>query len=286
MDEVGDIVIGNVLQPGGGQAMARMAMLEAGMTYNVPVASINRQCSSGLQAVATVVSHVKSGDYEIGVAGGVESMSSCSFEGARPIIDIGAAKASPHAAACLVPMGITSENIAERYQIGRVEQDRYSLKSHLKAAAARGKGAFKSEIIAINGVTEDEGIRPDTSIEVLASLKPAFKKQGTTTAGNSSQLSDGAAAVVGRLYSHVIRLNYISLTNMRFYSVLTLLCVVCSDNWCRFEEVQFTSSGHLEGIQRCRGTARGYGHWSGFCYSCSCKKSGFKIGKYRCIRNQ
>ena len=121
------------------------------------------------------------------------------------------------------PMGITSENIAERYQIGRVEQDRYSLKSHLKAAAARGKGAFKSNY-SYQRSHRDEGIRPDTSIEVLASLKP-FKKQGTTTVGNSSQLSDGAAAVVGRLY-HVIRLNYISLTNMHFYSVPFTSCCV------------------------------------------------------------
>ncbi len=202
MDDVGDLLVGNVLQPGGGQAMVRMSMLEAGLPYTIPVASINRQCSSGLQAVATVASHVKSGDYELGIAGGVESMSSCSFEGARPIVDIGAVKANPDAAACLIPMGITSENIAERYQITREEQDRYSMKSHKKAAAARGKGAFKAEIVTIGKVSEDEGIRPDTSIEALASLKPAFKKQGTTTAGNSSQLSDGAAAVVGKSSRH------------------------------------------------------------------------------------
>lgn len=197
MEDIGDLMVGNVLQPGGGQAMVRVAMLEAGLPYTIPAASMNRQCSSGLQAVATVASHVKSGDYTLGIAGGVESMSTCSFEGARPIVDIGAVKANPSAAACLIPMGITSENVAGRYQISRQEQDRYSLKSHKRAAAARSKGAFNAEIVPIGKVDQDEGIRPETSLQALASLKPAFAKKGTTTAGNSSQLSDGAAAVVG-----------------------------------------------------------------------------------------
>ena len=197
MEDIGDLVVGNVLQPGGGQAMVRVAMLEAGLPYTIPVASINRQCSSGLQAVATVASHVKCGDYVLGIAGGVESMSTCSFEGARPIVDIGAVKANPVAAACLIPMGITSENIAERYEISRQEQDRHSLKSHKRAAAARSNGAFSAEIVPIGKVEHDEGIRRDTTLQALAALKPAFAKQGTTTAGNSSQLSDGAAAVIG-----------------------------------------------------------------------------------------
>jgi acetyl-CoA acyltransferase 1 len=125
MDRVGDIIVGNCLQPGGGQAMARIAMFEAGFPYSVPVASINRQCSSGLQSVASVAAHITNGDYSLAIAGGVESMSSCSFEGAAPVLDLKAAKTNKHAADCMVPMGITSENVAAAYGITRREQDRY-----------------------------------------------------------------------------------------------------------------------------------------------------------------
>lgn len=207
-EEIGDICIGNV-NDGKSSVTARFAQFFSGIPYTVPVSSVNRQCGSGLQAFMNIAGGIKNKAYPIGLAGGVEMMSrnpmgSKGFEDINPkIMDVDDAKN------CLIPMGITSENVAERYGITRDQQDRFSMASHQKAAKATKEGHFKAEIIPVtvqvadaNGdersvtVTEDEGIRGNTTMEILSKLKPAFKQGGSTTAGNSSQTSDGAAAVL------------------------------------------------------------------------------------------
>lgn len=200
-----DVVVGNVLQPGAGATTARMAALYAGIPESASVMAVNRQCSSGLQAVATVVSAIKNGFYEIGIGAGVESMSknygpqALTVDVSEKILSFGPA------ADCLLPMGITSENVAEEFGISRDKQDYFSLASHQKAGAAQRKGLFEEEIIPITinkedgtmaTVTADDGIRADISMEGIRRLKPAFKDTGSTTAGNASQVSDGAAAVL------------------------------------------------------------------------------------------
>ncbi|KAL9436244.1 hypothetical protein AB3S75_022322 [Citrus x aurantiifolia] len=207
--EVGDIVVGTVLAPGSTRAMeCRMAAFYAGFPETVPLRTVNRQCSSGLQAVADVATAIKAGLYDIGIAAGLESMTvnSISVVGqVNPKVEI-----FTQARDCLLPMGITSENVAQRFGVTRQEQDLAAVESHRRAAAATASGKFKDEIIPVNTkivdpktgvekrvtISVDDGIRPNTTIADLAKLKPAFKKDGTTTAGNASQVSDGAGAVL------------------------------------------------------------------------------------------
>lgn len=162
--------------------------------------TVNRQCSSGLQAVANIAQAIMAGTIEVGIGAGVESMTRHYGPGAMPegmsqkIMEV------PLAADSLIPMGITSENVAAKFKVDRQKQDHFSVASHQKAAAAQRAGKFKDEIVPveIDGklVIEDDGIRADASYEGLVKLKPAFREDGTTTAGNSSQVSDGAAAVL------------------------------------------------------------------------------------------
>ncbi|XP_042400262.1 3-ketoacyl-CoA thiolase 1, peroxisomal-like [Zingiber officinale] len=208
-NEVRDIVVGTVLAPGSQRAIeCRMAAFYAGFPDTVPIRTVNRQCSSGLQAVADVAAYIKAGFYDIGIGAGLESMSTDPVKWDWPHNP----KALMFAQArdCLLPMGITSENVAHQYGITREEQDQAAVESHRKAAAANAAGKFKEEIVPVvtkivdpnSGeskkviITTDDGIRPDTSMSVLTKLKPAFTKDGTTTAGNSSQISDGAGAVL------------------------------------------------------------------------------------------
>ncbi|CAL9112309.1 unnamed protein product, partial [Musa textilis] len=208
-NQVGDIVVGTVLAPGAQRATeCRMAAFYAGFPETVPVRTVNRQCSSGLQAVADVASAIKAGFYDTGIGAGLESMTtnSMSWDGSiNPKVN-----AFQQAQDCLLPMGITSENVAHRYGVTRQEQDQAAVNSHRKAAAATAAGKFKEEIIPVTTkivdpktgeekqvtISVDDGIRPETSISSLAKLKPVFKKDGSTTAGNSSQVSDGAGAVL------------------------------------------------------------------------------------------
>ncbi|KAL8489879.1 hypothetical protein ACS0TY_025680 [Phlomoides rotata] len=207
--EVGDIVVGTVLAPGSNRAIeCRMAAFYAGFPESVPVRTVNRQCSSGLQAVADVAAFIKAGYYDIGIAAGLESMS---VDSVTPIITINT-KIEQFAKArdCMLPMGVTSENVAERFGVTREEQDQAAVVSHQRAAAAIASGKFKDEIIPVSTkivdpktgetkpvtISEDDGVRPNTNLRDLAKLKPAFKKNGTTTAGNASQLSDGAGGVL------------------------------------------------------------------------------------------
>ncbi|KAH1046858.1 hypothetical protein J1N35_037642 [Gossypium stocksii] len=207
--EVGDIVVGTVLAPGSQRASeCRMAAFYAGFPETVPVRTVNRQCSSGLQAVADVAAAIKAGFYEIGIGAGLESMTTnpMAWEGSvNPRV-----KQMEQAQNCLLPMGITSENVAHRFGLTRQEQDQAAVESHRKAAAATASGKFKDEIVPVATkivdpktgdekpvtISVDDGIRANTSVSDLGKLKPVFKKNGTTTAGNSSQVSDGAGAVL------------------------------------------------------------------------------------------
>ncbi|XP_022930953.1 3-ketoacyl-CoA thiolase 2, peroxisomal-like [Cucurbita moschata] len=207
--EVGDIVVGTVLAPGSVRASeCRMAAFYAGFPDTVSIRTVNRQCSSSLQAVADVAAAIKVGYYDIGIAAGLECMSIDNIE--FPVSNNPKVNAFQQARDCMLPMGITSENVAQKYGVSREEQDQAAVESHRRAAAASSSGKFKDEIIPVptkiidpkSGVAKavivsvDEGIRPNTNMEALAKLKPAFKRDGCTTAGNSSQVSDGAAAVL------------------------------------------------------------------------------------------
>jgi len=206
---IDDIVVGNVLPPGGGATVARMAMLSVGIPYTTSIATVNRQCSSGLQAVANIASAITNGYIEIGIGAGVESMTKGYGMGAMPSSISSKMDSSQDAADCMIPMGITSENVAKEYGVSRLKQDQLAEISHKRAAAAQQNGNFDSEIIPVKTIlkdkdghekevviSKDEGIRPETTLASLSKLKPAFTDDGSTTAGNSSQVSDGAAAVL------------------------------------------------------------------------------------------
>jgi acetyl-CoA acyltransferase len=209
--DIEDIIIGCAMPEGEqGLNFARIMSLYAGFPVTVPAITVNRFCSSGLQAIAYGAERIMLGYAEAVIAGGVESMSHIPMTGF---------KLSPHPQLVAdmpevyIGMGHTAENVAKRFGISREDQDRFALGSHRKAAAAVAAGRFKEEIVPIStslkGVNEkgkafektftfetDEGVRADTSAEGLAKLSPAFSLGGTVTAGNASQVSDGAAAVV------------------------------------------------------------------------------------------
>ena len=187
---IDDVIAGCVSQVGE-QALniARCALLEAGFPHHVPGTTVDRQCGSGQQAIAFAAQGVASGAYDAVIACGVESMTRVPL-GASFLHGPG------------VPMerifnqGISAELIARRWNLTREELDAYSLRSHERAAHATRAGYFASQFVPIAQLDRDEGIRTDSSLEKLASLKPAFQENGVVTAGNSSQISDGAAAVL------------------------------------------------------------------------------------------
>jgi len=207
---IGDVVIGNVQTVGAYSLPARAAQLRAGYPYDVPLRTVNRQCSSGLQAVASIASEIAAGYIDCGIGGGVEHMTSGGNPGdpsSLPPMNMGAIFENQLAKDCLTPMGITSENVAEKYGINRQKQDALAVLSHERALKAQKAGLFTEIVpvkvtVDVNGtekevvVDKDEGPKEGTTVEVLAKLKPAFKKDGSTTAGNASQVSDGAAAVL------------------------------------------------------------------------------------------
>ncbi|CAA2971932.1 3-ketoacyl- thiolase 2, peroxisomal-like [Olea europaea subsp. europaea] len=207
--EVADIIVGTVLAPGSQRAIeCRMAALYAGFPDTVPIRTVNRQCSSGLQAVADVAAFIKAGFYDIGIGAGLEVMTVDNIERIQKVNP--RVNSFAQARDCLLPMGITSENVAERFGVTRQEQDQAAVMSHKRAAAATASGKFKDEIIPVSTrivdprtgeekpviISVDDGIRPNTNMTDLAKLKPAFNKNGSTTAGNASQVSDGAGAVL------------------------------------------------------------------------------------------
>jgi len=208
--DIEDVVLGCAFPEGEqGLNMARMIALRAGLPVSVPAETINRYCASGVQAIAHAAYAIQSGQIETAIAGGVESMSMVPMFGYKFSPNPYFAQDLPH---YYTNMGLTAENVALKYEISREEQDTFSLKSNQKAAKAVDTGLFDPELVPIDvEVTElnadekpakksftvkrDEGPRADTSLEALAKLKPAFKEGGMVTAGNSSQMSDGAAGV-------------------------------------------------------------------------------------------
>ena len=213
-DQVEDVIMGNVVQAGVGQAPARQAALFAGIPDTVPAHTTNMVCGSGLKAVMLAAQGIRAGDANLVVAGGMESMSRAPFLllGARQGYKYG----NQTTLDALItdglwcpfenwPMGDAAEHIATKCEVSRADQDRFSAQSHRRAAAAWASGAFAEEVVPVTlsggrkspvVIERDEGIRPDTTAESLAKLKPAFRADGTVTAGNASQLSDGGAAVV------------------------------------------------------------------------------------------
>lgn len=211
LDDVDDVIMGCAFPEGEqGMNVARIIALRAGLPDTVPGVTINRFCASGLEAIATAAMRIQTGLADVIVAGGVESMSLIPMGGFRLIPDPQLMSDRP---GVYLSMGITAENVAKRFNVSREDQDAFALASHQKAAAAISEGRFKQEIVPLTVryqewvpgqgkvVREyvfevDEGVRFDTSAEALAKLPPVFHAQGTVTAGNSSQTSDGAAAVV------------------------------------------------------------------------------------------
>ena len=212
--EVDECIMGNVIQAGNGQNPARQAALNGGLAEHVAALTINKVCGSGLKAVMLAAQGIAAGDIEIAVAGGMESMSNAPYlvprirEGLRmgngTLIDsmiqdgLWCAFDNCH-------MGMSGETVADKFSVGRSEQDVYAAESHRRAAQATNEGWFRDEILPISipqrkgnpiVVDTDEPIRPDTTAETLAGLKPAFKKEGTVTAGNAPGVNDGAAGLV------------------------------------------------------------------------------------------
>ena len=210
--EIDDVILGCAFQEAEqGNNVARYIALKAGIPKEVPAQTVNRFCSSGLQAIAMGANSIMAGQADIILAGGVESMSMIRMGGNIPTCDVPLAESYPEA---YTQMGITAENIAKKYNVTREDQDKFGLMSHNRAEAAQKNGKFKDEIIPVDAVkfrtekdgkvvryTEkfdtDEGIRYGLTMEDMTKLKPAFiPKVGTVTAGNSSQMNDAAAAVI------------------------------------------------------------------------------------------
>ncbi len=211
---VDEVIMGNVFQAAETGYAARRAMLAAGLPDTTTAMTVNRACSSGLEAINLAAQAVMTGEAEVVVAGGIESMSqvpyllpNIRFEGLR-MGDATVVDALAHGLSCPINdyhMGITAENVASRHEISRRDQDELAALSHARAVAAQREGRFREQIAPVPvpqrrggpvQVTEDEQPRPDSTVEALSKLKPAFKEGGTVTAGNSAGINDGAAAVV------------------------------------------------------------------------------------------
>jgi len=213
-EQVEQVILGNVLQAGQGQNPARQASIKAGLSVDVPAMTINKVCGSGLTAVSLAASLIRAGEADCIVAGGMENMSAAPYT--MPQLRSGARMGDVKATDVMIKdglwdafndyhMGITAENVAERYGITREEQDAFALASQQKAAAARAEGRFRDEIIPVEIpqrkgdpviFDQDEYIREDASAAQMAKLRPAFKKEGTVTAANASGINDGAAAML------------------------------------------------------------------------------------------
>ncbi|HAL49282.1 MAG: acetyl-CoA C-acetyltransferase [SAR202 cluster bacterium] len=214
-DMVGEVVLGNALQATEAGYAARLSSLRSGVPEEVPTIAINRQCSSGLEAINMAAQLVRTGEVDIVVAGGIENMSQAPymldykvrFDGLR-MGDGSLIDGLVEGLGCPVNryhMGVTAENVAERFGVSREDQDEMALMSHGRAVAAIESGRFKGQIESVSVpqrrgdpvvVDTDEGPRADTTLERLAQLRPVFKKDGSVTAGNASGINDGAAAVV------------------------------------------------------------------------------------------
>ena len=213
-DAVDECIMGNVVSGGVGQAPARQAALKGGLSDHVAALTINKVCGSGLKAVMLAHQGIQTGDIEIAVAGGMESMSNCPY--IIPKVREGLRMGNATVVDLMIHdglwcpfenwhMGNAGECVADTYKVTRDQQDQYSAGSHQKAAAAQQSGKFDAEILPVSipqkkgdpiVFARDESVRADTTADVLRSLKPAFKKDGTVTAGNAPPVNDGAAALV------------------------------------------------------------------------------------------
>jgi acetyl-CoA acyltransferase len=205
--EIGDVILGCAMpEAEQGMNVARIAALAAGLPVDVPGLTVNRFCASGVQSIALVADRIATGAYEVGVAGGVETMSMIPMGGNKPSMNPDVVERIP---AVYTPMGVTAENIARQFGVSRKDQDEFALRSHQRALAAQASGKLDAEIFAVKTsiyegednvqeitVAKDEYPRADTTFEKLSTLRPAFDPTGSVTAGNSSPLTDGAAALV------------------------------------------------------------------------------------------
>jgi len=205
-EEIADVIIGTATPEGEqGMNVARIAALGAGLPDVVPGMTVNRFCSSGLQTLAIAAANIQANYYDAALSGGVESMSQLGMGGDRPTPNPALMRSDPK---IYTTMGLTSENVARQFEVSRETQDAFALRSHQRAAAAIDAGKFVEEIVPVETrvykdgtwhditVTTDDGVRRDTSLAGLARLRPVFAAKGTTTAGNASQVSDGAAATI------------------------------------------------------------------------------------------
>lgn len=205
-------IVGNVLQAGSGQNVARQISLNSGLPVTSTAMTINQVCGSGIKAIRLAQSAILLGDADTILVGGTESMSNVPYllpdmrrgtkYGERKVLD-GIEHDALRDVFTQELMGTTAENVAAKYHVSRAEQDAFSLRSHQRAVAATQAGHFNNELVAVTAsgkstvqITQDEAIRPDTSLEALSHLKPAFKTGGTVTAGNSAGLNDGASMLV------------------------------------------------------------------------------------------
>jgi acetyl-CoA acyltransferase len=212
--DVADVIVGCAMPEGEqGMNVARIGVLLAGLPDSVPAMTINRFCSSGVQAIALAADRIRTGDDDVVIAAGTESMSMVPMMGNKVALN-SAVFAKDENVAIAYGMGITAENVAAQWKVSREDQDAFAVASHQKAAAAIAAGHFREEILPYEIASAapdlasgkvvhrskvadtDEGPRPDSSLEALAKLRPAFAVRGSVTAGNSSQMSDGAGAVV------------------------------------------------------------------------------------------
>ena len=234
---IGDVIVGCAMpEAEQGMNVARIALLLAGLPVGVPGVTVNRFCSSGLQAVAMAADRIRLGECEVMIAGGVESMSMVPMMGNKIAMNP-AIFARNENLAIAFGMGITAEKVAERWKVPREAQDEFAYTSHQRAMAAIAKGEFNDEIspyaiedhqpdlvsrevrIARRNAAQDEGPRADTSIEALGKLKTVFAQHGTVTAGNSSQMSDGAGAVLLCSEAALLRYNLTPIGKFIGYSV-------------------------------------------------------------------
>jgi acetyl-CoA acyltransferase 1 len=229
---VKDIVVGTVLESGSLRHIeCRQAAFLAGFGRGTNLRTVNRQCSSGLQAIVDVATDIRAGIYDVGIAAGLETMTANAMAGRKSPQISDEIKANEDALNCLLPMGITSENVAVRFGVTREEMDAFATESHKRAFAAREK--FKAEIVPITArvkdadtgkwsevtVDFDDGVRETTTVAGLGKLRPVFKKGGTTTAGNSSQVSDGASATLITTRARARELGLTPIATLRHYAV-------------------------------------------------------------------
>ncbi len=228
MEDIQDLLMGCAFpEAEQGFNIARIVVNLAGLPESIGGATVNRFCGSSMTTIQMAAGYIQLGMGDVFIAAGVESMTRIPMGGFNPMPNPAMAKIYPQA---YMSMGETAENLAKKYSISRAEQEVFAAASHKKAAAAHAKGSFKDEIVPIGDVTEDGCIRPDTTVEALAGLKPAFDANGTVTAGTSSPLTDGAAAVL-----------------------------VCSEEYAKKNKLPIMARIKSIGVSGCKAEIMGYG---------------------------